>query len=115
MTPKILMETDNAEFIKQLVQRDEGISFLLRQAVDVELKEKKLASVAVKETPMFIDVNIAFMRHQPLSSPAEAFLELIKSLSTEKAPLQKISELKDRLLAGTHGSPAGRRRVRKRN
>ena len=105
MSPKILMETNNAEFIKQLAQRGDGISFLLRQAVDVELKEKKLASVAVKDTPMFIDVNIAFMRHQPLSSPAEAFLELIKSLSTEKAPLQKISELKDKLLACNHSFP----------
>jgi DNA-binding transcriptional LysR family regulator len=99
VSPKILMESSNPEFIKQLVQRGEGISFLLRQAVDAELKEKKLASVAVKNTPMFIDVNIAFMRHQPLSHPAETFLDLIKGLRVEKKPLQKISELKERILA----------------
>lgn len=105
VTPKILMETNNAEFIKQLVQRGEGISFLLRQAVDAELKEKKLAGVTIKDAPMVIDVNIAFVRHQPLSPPAEAFLELIKSLKLEKAPPQKISVLKDRILTSNNHSP----------
>ena len=110
-SPKILMETSNAEFIKQLVQRGEGISFLLRQAVAADLKEKKLASVAIKNTPLFIDVNIAFIRNQPLSPPTEAFLELIKSLRPEKAPLQKISELKDRILSCNNSFP-GRKESR---
>ena len=37
------METSNTEFIKQLVQRGEGVSFVVREAVAAELKEKKLA------------------------------------------------------------------------
>ncbi len=46
--PDVLMETSNTEFIKQLVQRGEGISFVVKEAVAVELKEKKLASVPLK-------------------------------------------------------------------
>ena len=40
-TPDILMETSNTEFIKQLVQRGEGVSFVVKEAVAAELKEKK--------------------------------------------------------------------------
>ena len=41
-TPNILMETGDAEIIKLLVQHGEGISFLVKEAVAVELQEKKL-------------------------------------------------------------------------
>lgn len=97
-SPNILMETSNAEFIKQLVQRGDGFSFLLRQAVDAELQENKLVSISLKGTPMFIDVNVAYLADQPLSAPAEAFFKLITSLKPDSAPLLKISELKNRLL-----------------
>ena len=40
LTPNILMETSNTEFIKQLIQRGDGISFLVKAAVAVELREK---------------------------------------------------------------------------
>jgi DNA-binding transcriptional LysR family regulator len=39
-TPNILMETGDAEIIKLLVQHGEGISFLVKEAVAVELQEK---------------------------------------------------------------------------
>ncbi len=35
------METSNTEFIKQLVQRGDGISIVVKEAVAVELGEKK--------------------------------------------------------------------------
>ncbi len=42
VNPIILMETGNTEFIKQVVQRGEGVSFVVRSAVLAELNEKKL-------------------------------------------------------------------------
>jgi len=110
-SPKILMETSNAELIKQLVQRGEGISILLRQAVEAELKGRKLASLVITDAPMFIEVTVAHLTDQPLSAPAEAFLELIRSLKPEKAPLQKISELRERILALNHQLPERKNRV----
>jgi DNA-binding transcriptional LysR family regulator len=38
-TPNTLMETSNTEFIKQLVQRGEGISLVVKEAVAAELSE----------------------------------------------------------------------------
>ena len=37
--PNVLMETSNTEFIKQLVMRGEGVSFLVKEAVDAEIRK----------------------------------------------------------------------------
>jgi len=42
IVPNILMETNNTDFIKQLVLRGDGISFLVRAAISKELAEKKI-------------------------------------------------------------------------
>ena len=44
--PNILMEVSNSEFIKQLVQRGDGVSFLVREAVAAELNDGTLAAVS---------------------------------------------------------------------
>ena len=82
-TPNILMETSNTEFIKQLVQRGEGVSFLVKEAVAAEIKEKKLAQVALKGRKMFLDVSIAYLKGQVLSPPARAFVDTLRNLKSE--------------------------------
>jgi DNA-binding transcriptional LysR family regulator len=82
-TPDILMETSNTEFIKQLVQRGEGVSILVREAVAAEIKEKKLAQVALKDRKMFLDVSIAYLKGQVLSPPARAFVDTLRNLKSE--------------------------------
>jgi len=82
-TPDILMETSNTEFIKQLVQRGEGISFLVKEAVAAEIKEKKLARVPLKGRKFFLDVSIAYLKGQVLSPPARAFVETLSKLKPE--------------------------------
>jgi DNA-binding transcriptional LysR family regulator len=83
LTPNVLMETSNTEFIKQLVQRGEGISFLVEEAVAVEIREKRLATVPVAgETPS-LDVSIAHLKDQHLSRPARAFVEMLKKIAIQ--------------------------------
>jgi DNA-binding transcriptional LysR family regulator len=82
-TPDILMETSNTEFIKQLVQRGEGISFLVKEAVAAEIEEKKLAQVALKGRTPFLDVSIAYLKGQVLSPPARAFVDTLRKLKSE--------------------------------
>ena len=82
-TPDILMETSNTEFIKQLVQRGEGVSFLVREAVAAELSEKKLVEVPLKGRKIFLDVSIAYLRAQVLSPPAKAFVDTLRKLKSE--------------------------------
>jgi LysR family transcriptional regulator, low CO2-responsive transcriptional regulator len=83
-TPNILMEVNNAEFIKQLVQRGDGISFLVREAVRSELSDGKLASVPLKGEKVYLDVSIAYLEGQHLSPPAKAFMETLEKLQFGK-------------------------------
>lgn len=76
-TPNILMETANSDFIKKLVGRGDGISFLVKQAVVEDLQAKRLTSVPLQHTNLYIDVSIAYLKKQPLSLAAQAFLKII--------------------------------------
>jgi DNA-binding transcriptional LysR family regulator len=95
LTPNVLMETSNTEFIKQLVQRGEGISFLVEEAVATEIREKRLATLSVAGEKPFLDVSIAYLRDQHLSHPARAFVEMLQKM-TSKSPqpggLQKVMD-----------------------
>jgi DNA-binding transcriptional LysR family regulator len=83
LTPNVLMETSNTEFIKQLVQRGEGISFLVEEAVAAEINEKKLATLPLAGEELFLDVSIAYLKDQHLSHPARAFVEMLKKMATK--------------------------------
>ena len=98
-TPNFLMETSNTEFIKQLVQRGEGVSFLVREAVALELREKKLATVPLEGGKVFLDVSIAYLKNQHLSRPAQAFLDILEKFSPEDMSPQGIGTLMAKMLA----------------
>jgi DNA-binding transcriptional LysR family regulator len=95
LTPNVLMETSNTEFIKQLVQRGEGISFLVEEAVAADVREKRLATVPVAGVEPFLDVSIAYLKDQHLSHPARAFVDMLRKMAT-KGPqaggLQKVMD-----------------------
>ncbi|MGD8990018.1 MAG: LysR family transcriptional regulator [Desulfobacterales bacterium] len=99
LTPNVLMETGDAEIIKLLVQHGEGISFLVKEAVAVELREKKLVSVPLTAESIFLDVTIAYLMNQPLSPPAQAFLDSLKELGTKKMRFQGMGALMTKMLA----------------
>jgi DNA-binding transcriptional LysR family regulator len=83
LTPNVLMETSNTEFIKELVQRGEGISFLVEEAVAAEVREKRLVAVSVAGEEPFLDVNIAYLKDQRLSHPARAFVDMLRKMATK--------------------------------
>jgi DNA-binding transcriptional LysR family regulator len=101
----VLMETSNTEFIKQLVQRGEGVSFLVREAVAVELEEKKLAEVPLKGRKIFLDVSIAYLKDQVLSPPAKAFVNTLTQLKSENIDPMGISAMMIKILAQRRKSP----------
>jgi DNA-binding transcriptional LysR family regulator len=98
-TPDILMETSNTEFIKQLVQRGEGVSFVVREAVAAELKEKILASVPLKGPKVYLDVSIAYLKDQVLSPPANAFVDTLIGLKSEDLHPMGIGLMMAKMLA----------------
>jgi DNA-binding transcriptional LysR family regulator len=102
-TPKILMQMSNAEMTKLLVQHGEGISFLARGAVESELKEKKLVTVPLKGQPLFLDVSIGYLKDQPLSPPAQIFLDNLETLRTSQVGFQGIDHLLEAIPLQTGG------------
>ena len=97
--PNVLMETSNTEFIKQLVMRGEGISFLVREAVDAEIKEGRLATIPLKGSTIFLDVSIAYLKDQALSPAAQAFVDTLRKLETEVLHPMGIGALMAKMLA----------------
>lgn len=97
--PNILMETGDAEIIKLLVQHGEGVSFLVKEAVAVELQDHKLATVSLKNETVFLDVNIAYLKNQPLSPPAQAFLVSLENLGTKKMRFEGMGALMAKMIA----------------
>jgi DNA-binding transcriptional LysR family regulator len=97
--PNILMETSNTEFIKQLVNRGEGVSFLVREAVAAELNNNYLAEVPLKGPKILLDVSIAYLKAQVLSPPARAFVDTLTGLRSEDMDPMGIGALMTRILA----------------
>ena len=89
-TPNILMETANSEFIKQLVARGDGISFLVRESVEKDLQEKRIATVPFEHGKVYLDVNVAYLKRQPLSLTAQAFLKALDDFVPGQRPINGI-------------------------
>jgi len=98
-TPNVLMETSNNEFIKQLVQKGEGISMLVKACVAAEIEEQKLATIPLKGQQIYLDVSFAYLKKQPLSAPARAFGGVLKKLRSEDLRPQDIGALMLKILA----------------
>jgi DNA-binding transcriptional LysR family regulator len=91
--PNVLMETSNTEFIKQLVQRGEGISFLVEEAVAAEIRDHRLANVPVNGQNLFLDVSIAYLKAQPLSHAARGFVEMLRKTAGRESRDQGIDTI----------------------
>lgn len=99
LTPTVLMETGNTEFIKQLVQRGEGLSFLVLDSVAAEIRDKKLATVPVRGERPLLDVSIAYLKNQHLSHPAKAFVDILTKMAARKSRDQGIRKVMGEYLA----------------
>lgn len=105
LSPNILMETGNTEFIKQVVQRGEGVSFLVRSAVVTELNEKNLIERPIRGEKLVLTVNIAHLKGQELSRAAQTFLEMLLSYRPHKGPDENIRAIMDHMLENWKGIP----------
>lgn len=99
LIPNILMETSNTEFIKQLVQRGDGVSFVVREAVAIEIQDKKLVTRPIEGQKLFLDVSVAHLKNQPLSPAARAFLDILFKIVPKERPDQGIRLIMAKMLA----------------
>lgn len=99
ITPDILMETSNTEFIKELVQRGDGVSFVVREAVVPEIQEGRIATLPIRNERIFLDVSIAYLKNQHLSPPAQAFLNILSKIAPKEKQDQGIRAIMANMLS----------------
>ena len=84
--PKIVLEIDSIDLIKELVSNDHGASLLLRFAVEEDIRNKKLRPVRMLDGSPTIEIGICYLTRQSLSPGAWAFLRLLDKMN-EVTPL----------------------------
>ena len=97
--PNVFMESTNTGFIIDLVERGEGISFLVKPSIDQRVKEKKLAARKLKNTQMFLDVSLGYLKNTPLSPAARAFCKIVKNSFIETSLPGAVGSIMARILA----------------
>lgn len=83
MVPNVLVETSNVEFIKDMVSKGEGISFLVEQAVRNDVVDGSVKIVEILDHKMQLPVFVATREGDELSPAAKAFLEILLSIRVE--------------------------------
>ncbi len=96
--PNIFMESDNTGFIIDLVERGEGISFLVEPAIDQKAREKKLTWRKLKDTKLFLDVSLGYLKDTPLSPAARAFYEVVNKSFIEAPSQGGVGSIMTRML-----------------
>ncbi|MCP3873923.1 MAG: LysR family transcriptional regulator substrate-binding protein [Desulfobacteraceae bacterium] len=97
--PNVFMESNNTGFIIDLIERGEGISFLVKPAIDQKVIEKKLAFRKLKNIELFLDVSLGYSKTTPLSPAAKAFYEVVKNSFIKESPQGGVGSLMARILA----------------
>jgi len=81
----IIAETSNMEFIKELVKRGEGITFLVKTAVERELLEGTLVTITTRNRDLFLEVCVAYLNDYRLPRVAQAFLSFLQPFIHDRA------------------------------
>jgi len=97
--PNISMESNNTEFIVKLVEQGEGISFLVRPAIDHRVKKNKIAARQIKNVRLSLDVCLGYSKNTPLSPAAKAFYDVVKKSFMEKSPREGVGSVMAKILA----------------
>jgi DNA-binding transcriptional LysR family regulator len=96
-SPNILMETSNDGLIKEMVKRGEGISFLVKPLFAAELADHQIIALPIEGTRLWMDVSIACLREQPLSTAAQSFIDMVVEMVPAHAASDDITDIMRRL------------------
>ncbi len=77
LSPTILYEASNLEFIKELLARGEGASFIVRPAVEKELSQGILKEIRIEDVTLRMNANIVYLDDKGLSKIAQAFINTV--------------------------------------
>jgi DNA-binding transcriptional LysR family regulator len=83
------VEMPTIETIRRLVQDNEGVAFLPRMCVDLEIKQNLLREVKVRELTLERKIRLVYPARRALSHAAKAFLEVIKRTPVDAEQTQE--------------------------
>jgi DNA-binding transcriptional LysR family regulator len=83
------VEMPTIETIRRLVQDNEGVAFLPRMCVDLEMKQNLLREVRVRELGLERKIRLVYPARRALSHAAKAFLEIVKRTTLESEQVQE--------------------------
>jgi DNA-binding transcriptional LysR family regulator len=77
LSPNIVYEASNLEFIKKLGMRGEGLYFVSRKSVEAELTSGAIKEVRIEDVRLTMDTSVVYLKHLKLSKIATAFLKML--------------------------------------
>jgi len=77
VVPAIVYEASNPELTKELVERGQGASFMVRSAVEKELDQKILKEIKIADVSISLETDIVYLAEDPLSKIARAFIDTL--------------------------------------
>jgi len=88
VTPLVVIESGNVDFVKEMVREDYGVAFLARSAVAKELKAGDLKAVKISEGLPVMEYGFGYISGKSLSPAAGAFLRLLDKLDNITSDLR---------------------------
>lgn len=86
IVPNTLLETSNIDVIMQMVNQGECISLLTEGAVTRGAKDKPMQIIPIIDEKLNLEVVVTFLKDQPLSPAAKAFLKILKENTEVNEP-----------------------------
>jgi DNA-binding transcriptional LysR family regulator len=97
--PSAIIEAGNIEFIKQLVEKGKGYSFLASVCVREEIKKGILATIPLENGGFAMDIDIIHLKGKTLSPAAATFLHYMQ----ENRDASSLGKLTDEINKKTSG------------
>lgn len=94
--PASIIEAGNIEFIKQLVERGKGYSFLASICVREEIKQGVLSTIPLENGIFTMDIDVIHLKGKTLSPAASTFLSFMQ----KHRDLTSLGKLTDEITKG---------------
>jgi DNA-binding transcriptional LysR family regulator len=93
LKPSAIVEAGNTEFIKDMVKKDKGYSFLASICVRNEIKRGELCTLNLKGGDFTLDIDVIHLKGKTLSPAAATFLNFLR----ESRDVEDLGSTADRI------------------
>lgn len=99
LKPSAIIEAGNIEFIKQLVKKNKGYSFLATLCVREEIQKGELVTLALDEGKFLMEIDVIHLKGKTLSPAASTFLHFLQAQKDTKNVTKLTDEISKKVLS----------------